>query len=202
MKGSILRIGFLATAAALLITAGCVTINVPASPAQSSEPTQPTTPAPTTQPTVPTQPTMPTIATVPVQPTLPVKPIQPLHPTLVPSLPALQPDLASTTWTLESMGTPGQQTPALTVTQVTLDFSADGHVSGNAGCNAYTGSYQSTLGGELSISGITSTHILCVKPGVANQEYAFLDGLEASDSYTVTGGKLTITGGGQMMVLS
>jgi hypothetical protein len=35
---------------------------------------------------------------------------------------------------------------------ITLQFSADGHVSGSSGCNTYSGSYTAGAGGQLTFS--------------------------------------------------
>ena len=114
----------------------------------------------------------------------------------------LQPALGGTEWVLDAIGTPGSLTPALAIKDVTLTFSNTGKVSGNSGCNSYSGSYESFLVGELSVDDIISTMMLCMQTGVMAQEHAFLDALEDAEEYEVEGGKLRISGGGALMVLS
>jgi heat shock protein HslJ len=101
------------------------------------------------------------------------------------------------------MGTTGNLTPALTIKDVTLNFANDGKVSGSAGCNSFSGKYESTMGGELKVSDITRTLMLCTQPGLMDQEKDFLDALDEAKSYKVVSGKLTITADdGMLLVLS
>jgi heat shock protein HslJ len=203
-----LRTGILATLVALFLTAGCVTINVPGGTPEptATTPTAPTTPTPTTPtPTTPTTPTMPTIPTVPTIPTTPtIIPTLPVKPTvpIIPTLPLLHPSLSGTEWILDSMGAPGHLIPALAIKDVTLRFIDDERLNGSAGCNSYSGEYESTLGGELKVSDITSTLMLCTQPGLMDQENDFLDALDEAESYDVVGGKLQIITEGKVLVFS
>jgi len=123
--------------------------------------------------------------------------------TIKPTLPVLQPSLSGTKWVLDEMGTPGNLTPALATKDVTLNFANDGKVSSSAGCNSYSGKYESTMGGELKVSDITHTLMLCTQPGLMDQERDFLDALDDAKSYKVVSGKLTITADdGMLLVLS
>jgi heat shock protein HslJ len=200
MRGKTLRFAFLAATVALLLTSGCITINVPGG---TTEPTTPTTPSttPTTPTTTPTTPTTPT--TTPTTPTT----TPTIPPTLVPTikptvLPPLEPALGGTEWILEALGPTGDLEPALTIKDVTLKFSTDGKVSGTGGCNSYSGSYESTLFGSLTVTDIVSTMMLCIQPGLMDQEHAFLDALADAEEYNVSGDELRITGGGKVLVLS
>jgi len=83
-----------------------------------------------------------------------------------------------------------------------MSFSEDGKVSGNGGCNSYHGSYESTLLGTLSVTDIISTLMLCIQPGVMDQEHDFMDALKDAESYDIQSGELRISGGGKLMVLS
>jgi len=187
MRTRTLRAGFLVATVALLLSAGCITINVPGG---TAEPTQ------STPPTTPTTPTTPTL-----QPTLPIQPTVPV-PTLIPTLPVLQLALSDTEWILEAMGAPANLKPALTVRDVTLNFVDAAKLGGSAGCNSYSGEYESTLGGELKVSDITRTLMLCTQPGLMDQERDFLDALDEAEEYKVVGGKLHITAEGTLLVLS
>ena len=168
MRGRYLRVGFLAATVTLLLTAGCITVNLPGA----------TTP-PSTEPTQPTQPTVPTL----------------------PTLPVFEPALDGTAWVLESIKTSGNLTPALAIKDVTLVFADNGKVGGSAGCNSYSGSYESTVMGSLSVTDIISTMMLCMQPGLMAQEHDFLDALRYAEEYEVEGGKLRISGGGNLLVL-
>jgi len=121
--------------------------------------------------------------------------------TVKPTFPIIQPPLANTDWILEAMGPSGDLEPALATTDVTLSFGDDGKLGGNGGCNGYSGDYESALSGDLSVSDITSTLMLCTKPGVAAQEHAFLDALDEAESYKVVSGKLQITAEDTVLVL-
>ena len=103
--------------------------------------------------------------------------------------------LAGTTWLLESIGPSGNLRPALAAVEVTLTFSDDGRVSGNASCNSYFGQYVSDTDGALSISGLGSTKMYCHEPGVMQQEQDFLAALSQAQHYTVVNGRLSISGG-------
>lgn len=191
MRGRTLRFAFLTAMVALVLTAGCVTINVPGG---TSEPTSPTTP--TTTPTTPTTPTTTptTPTTTPTTPTV----VPTIPPTLVPTikptiLPPLEPALKGTKWVLVAMGEEGDLEPALAIKDVTLNFTDDDSLGGNAGCNSYSGEYESTLMGGLDVSDIVSTMMLCTQPGLMAQEHAFLDNLDEAESYDVVGDELRIT---------
>ena len=76
--------------------------------------------------------------------------------------------LEDTTWVLESYGEQGNLQAVLEDTEITAVFdSAEGKVSGSAGCNNYFASYQIN-NNELSISAIGSTEMYC--EGLREQE--------------------------------
>ncbi|MBE2222074.1 MAG: META domain-containing protein, partial [Anaerolineae bacterium] len=76
---------------------------------------------------------------------------------------------------------------------ITTVFDNSGHVSGNDGCNSYSGTY-TTSGNSMTItlSGI-STGMLCGDP-IDSQAQAFLEVLASATSYSASGGQLTING--------
>ncbi|MBN1153229.1 MAG: META domain-containing protein [Dehalococcoidia bacterium] len=125
----------------------------------------------------------------------------PLKPTVIPNLPLIQPTLSDTSWELEALGEPGDMKPALATKDVTLNFNDDGTLNGNAGCNAYWGNYEATAFGELEISDLSSTLMLCTDPAVRQQEQDFLDALDEAEDYSVVSGKLHISGDGFELVL-
>jgi heat shock protein HslJ len=195
MRDTTVRIAILAAMATMLLVSGCITINVPGG---GNEPTQTPQPTQTTEPTQTTQPTMPTPTTIP---TIPTQPTLPIQPTLIPTLPILQPALSGTEWVLEAMGAPGHLQPALAIKDVTLNFTDDTKLSGNAGCNSYSGKYEATAVGELSVSDIGSTMMYCTQPGLMDQERDFLDALDEAESYRVVNGDLQITSEDTILIL-
>ena len=118
-----------------------------------------------------------------------------------PGVPA-SPPLEGTSWYLEALGATGNLRPALTTTEVTLSFTADSRVSGDAGCNSYFGQYTSGEGGTLTVSSLGSTKMYCNETGVMQQEQDLLNGLQSAQRYEVTGGLLHITGDGMELVFS
>lgn len=113
-----------------------------------------------------------------------------------------QPALNDTEWLLVEWGQPGNLHPALETGTVTLSFSGASQVTGNAGCNAYGGSYTSSTSGTLSFRDLFSTEMYCTEPGVMQQEQGFLDALAAAERYEVSDGLLRISGGGMELVLT
>ncbi len=112
-----------------------------------------------------------------------------------PEEPSGQSPLAGTTWLLESIGPSGSLRPALAATEVTLTFSDDGRISGNAGCNSYFGQYVSDSTGMLSVTGLGSTKMFCHEPGVMQQEQDFLAGLSQAQHCTLVNGRLHVSSG-------
>ena len=95
------------------------------------------------------------------------------------------PRLEGTGWTLTGYMDKGTMTQPLSGTKVTLDFSNDGQISGNAGCNHYFAS--STLKGTtITIGPGGSTEMYCVTPGVMDQESAYLSLLSQAKIITLT----------------
>ena len=110
--------------------------------------------------------------------------------------------LTGTTWLLQSLGPTGNLHPALTTKEATLQFSDDGRVNGQAGCNSYFGQYSFGVDRSLTITGLGSTKMLCHEPGVMQQEQDFLSALAAAERYEVKNGRLHISGGGTELTLS
>ena len=71
-------------------------------------------------------------------------------------------------------------------TALTASFTAEGQLSGSAGCNNYNGRYNatgSTSTGQISISELGSTNQMCGDPVVMNQEQDFINAMRAATSY-------------------
>ena len=88
--------------------------------------------------------------------------------------------LANTSWTVTSLGGVPTAGPA----RPTMTFSADGRVSGNSGCNQYSGTYR-TDGSSIAITNIASTMMMCAGPG-ADVEALFLKGLNSASAWQRT----------------
>ena len=112
------------------------------------------------------------------------------------------PPLEGTSWSLEALGPTGNVRPALTTTEVTLSFTEDSKIAGEAGCNLYFGQFSSGEDGTLTVSGLGSTKMFCNEPGVMQQEQDLLNGLQSTERYEVSDGLLHITGDGMELVLS
>lgn len=105
------------------------------------------------------------------------------------------PPLPGTAWRLSEIrdGT-GAPVPVLPGTEVTAVFSADGKVTGSAGCNRYFAWY-TTDGERITVTGAGSTKMFCGDPeGVMIQESRFLELLTAATSYSIDGKTLTLQG--------
>ena len=97
--------------------------------------------------------------------------------------------LQNTTWYLISYET----LTAISGSNPTALFAADGRtISGNTGCNEYSGAYKAEQDNKLTISGFTSTQAACASDALTNQEATFLRLLPAAVSYAVSGTQLQI----------
>ena len=71
-------------------------------------------------------------------------------------------------------------------TAITADFSEDGQISGNAGCNQYSGPF-TTDGDAIAIGPLAATLRMCIEEGSMEQEAAYLAALETAATYQITG---------------
>jgi heat shock protein HslJ len=95
-------------------------------------------------------------------------------------------------WRLETYkGSAGSMIGINPATSVNALFGSDRSITGSAGCNAYTGSYNHTGQDGISIGPLATIRMYCGEPGVMDQETAYLANLQAAASYQVTSeGKL------------
>ncbi len=109
--------------------------------------------------------------------------------------------LEDITWILESYGEPESLQTVLEGTEITAIFdSAEGQVTGSAGCNTYFARYE-VEDSKLSIFEMAWTEIGCVSPeGIMDQETQYLSTLQSAESYEVENGKLQITSGNQVLI--
>ena len=95
-------------------------------------------------------------------------------------------EMTKTNWTLQSYtDSTGVHIPIRSRTGITALFDREGHLSGNAGCNWYGGTYQ-TRDYRITISGTSSTEMFCQEPGVMEQESAFLASLSKVSAFRVS----------------
>lgn len=104
--------------------------------------------------------------------------------------------LTGTTWYLTSfVDAKGTMWSPVSGAPISLLFSNDGKLSGNGGCNQYTGSY--TISGyTLAISPtFARTAMFCGTPGVMEREDLYLTVLPQMTLYQITGNQLTLSDG-------
>jgi heat shock protein HslJ len=113
-------------------------------------------------------------------------------------------NLIGTPWTV-TMYNNGRQAVVglINGTEISLNFGADGRVSGNSGCNTYSGGYE-TSGDQLKVGPLVSTMMACAAPeGVMDQEQQYLAALQNAATYDITDNQLTIRdAGGAMQVVA
>lgn len=102
-------------------------------------------------------------------------------------------DLSGTSWTVTGYNNGKQAVVSvLSGSTLTADFAADGTLSGSAGCNTYTTTYEAS-GESLTIGPAASTRKACAEPaGVMEQEAQFLQALETVATYRIDGDKLEL----------
>jgi len=96
----------------------------------------------------------------------------------------------STEWRLMSI----DGSDVIAGSTITLAFGEDDRAIGNAGCNAYGGSY-SAIVGNITFSQLFSTRRFCAEDGIMDQEQGYLNALESATAYQISEGQLTITYG-------
>lgn len=102
-------------------------------------------------------------------------------------------DLAGTSWVATGFDDGSQSvTSVLAGTTLTADFGGDGTMTGNSGCNDYSGPYKVT-GNQIGIGPLSSTRKACGDPaGVMEQEAQYLAALENAEVFVVDGNTLEL----------
>jgi heat shock protein HslJ len=103
---------------------------------------------------------------------------------------ASQPNLAGTLWTLISYGNVADQSPVVFGVPTWVIFASDGQVSGNLGCNGFSGNYK-VKDGKLKFGALASTLMACLNPQMVQEGSAFLV-LSGMVSFSMAGDLLTI----------
>lgn len=99
--------------------------------------------------------------------------------------------LTGTTWLLTAYSEGAGLVAASSNAEVTAVFGEDGQLAGSASCNNYTTSYQ--LDGEsITLGAVATTRRACADPTLAQQELAYLDALQRSTGYEISGDQLTL----------
>lgn len=76
--------------------------------------------------------------------------------------------------------------------QLTAGFDADGRLSGSAGCNTFTATYE-VSGQSITIGAIGSTRMACASPdGLMTQETQYLQALATATTYARDGNRLEL----------
>jgi heat shock protein HslJ len=112
------------------------------------------------------------------------------------------PDLQGSSWKLVSYGSPQSLTAAAAGIETHLDFSTDGRVTGNMGCNSFGGNYE-LKNGQIVVSQMISSMMACLGPQM-DQERTTLQVLRGSANYQIKNNQLLIqsSDGAKMIVLS
>lgn len=86
-------------------------------------------------------------------------------------------------------------------TRVTLEFGADGRVTGSSGCNTFFSSYQ-VSGNSIVIGPPSSTQTLCSEPeGIMQQETDFLNILRIASTFRLDGNRLELRFSGDQIAI-
>jgi heat shock protein HslJ len=101
--------------------------------------------------------------------------------------------LGGTSWIVTGYNNGKQAVVSVVISsKLTADFSADGKLSGSAGCNNYTATYEAS-GKSIKIGPAASTRKMCADPaGIMEQETQYLKALETAASYRVEGNQLEL----------
>ncbi|MGD2078547.1 MAG: META domain-containing protein [Chloroflexota bacterium] len=101
--------------------------------------------------------------------------------------------LTANRWVLQSYSSPqtGYRTP-IPGTQITARFEPNGDLSGNGGCNTYSGGF-TAFDRVLRVSNLAQTGALCGDPqGADQQEATYISLLQQAARFQVTAGQLSV----------
>jgi heat shock protein HslJ len=102
-----------------------------------------------------------------------------------------QQSLAGTSWNVQSYNSQGNQASVISGSKPTLAFGTDGTVSGDTGCNNFSGSYTAS-GSTITFGPMASTLRACTDPNVTAQEQAYLAALGNSTTYQLSADQLVL----------
>jgi heat shock protein HslJ len=102
------------------------------------------------------------------------------------------PSLTGVTWRVTGVNNGREAVVSVVAgTQLTAIFGTDGRITGDTGCNMYSGPY-TLAGSNITIGPLISTRRACLSDDANAQEHAFLTALEASTTYELVGARLTL----------
>jgi heat shock protein HslJ len=100
------------------------------------------------------------------------------------------------TWSLTAMNKNGVALTVAPGVTTTATFGTDGKVSGNGGCNQYSGEYILTGSSAIAIGPLATTRMACPEPAMSQETYYLSIFQNAVKwEYSSTSAKLTITDG-------
>ena len=100
--------------------------------------------------------------------------------------------LAGSQWQVTAVNNGRQAVVSVaTGSELRLRFGADGAISGSAGCNSFSGSYQ-THGASVTFGPVATTRRMCGTPGVMEQEGQFLKALQSATAWRREGDRLEL----------
>lgn len=116
------------------------------------------------------------------------------------------PELADTSWNVINYRLPDGTITNIWKTDVTISFSADGTVSGSAGCNAYEGTWtvsgawdafepgvpDPNDGQELILDSLSWTEMACEDDAIMEQEAELLDLLQDAGRWVLIRGEFNL----------
>lgn len=103
------------------------------------------------------------------------------------------PDLTGTWILVSSTSGNDGMVPVPPEGRITAVFGDDSRVSGNAGCNDYSGTYR-IEGGLVSIGPLASTEKYCLSPeGVMDREQTYLGLLQEATRFSIDQDELTLS---------
>ncbi len=95
-------------------------------------------------------------------------------------------------WTLESYAdATGILVPVITGSEITARFGSDANITGASGCNQYVAAYL-VKGNLIATTYPISTKISCTKPGIMQQETAYLLDLSQAASVQQNAGEMKL----------
>jgi heat shock protein HslJ len=95
-------------------------------------------------------------------------------------------DLSGTSWQVIAYNNGKQAvTSVLASTTLTAEFGKDGKLSGNSGCNTYTGAFTIT-GDQIKIGPLATTRMACPQE-IMDQETLYLAALQTAATYRIEG---------------
>jgi heat shock protein HslJ len=104
------------------------------------------------------------------------------------------------TWNIVSYGLASNPTPALPDLDRSVIFDGDGKISGNVGCNSFSGTY-AVDGTKITFQPMVSTMLACTPDLIMKQEQATLRILSGSADFKIEGRYLTITNNSETLVM-